>query len=79
MSNQVLNKFVKHHNSQNVGQHEYINVYIHPGGISWVLFYLIKLITRFKVAGSYKSVINILKYVIYFQIWIGLFIVQNST
>lgn len=70
--------FVKHHNSQNVNQHGYINVYIHPGGISWVLFYLIKLITRFKVADNYKSVINILKYVIYIQIGIGFLIIKNS-
>ena len=76
--NQVLNKFVKHHNFQNVEQHEHINVYTHPGGISWVLFYLIKIITILKVADSYKSVINILKYVIYIQIRIGFFIIKNS-
>ena len=78
-SNQVLNKFVKHHNFQNVDQQEHINVYTHPGGISWVLFYLIKIITILKVADSYKGVINILKHFVPIQIWIGLFIVQNST
>ncbi|AYF93937.1 hypothetical protein CYK23_08960 [Streptococcus salivarius] len=36
--NQVLRKLVKHHNSQNVNQYDYINVYRHSRIISWMSF-----------------------------------------
>ena len=36
--NQVLRKLVKHHNSQNVNQHDYINVYRHSKIYSWMSF-----------------------------------------
>ncbi|RYS59907.1 hypothetical protein EAI95_05900 [Streptococcus sp. bf_0095] len=40
--NQVLRKLVKHHNSQNVNQHDYINVYRHSRIISWMSFFVQK-------------------------------------
>lgn len=38
--NQVLRKLVKLHNSQNVNQLDYINVYGHSRNISWMSFLL---------------------------------------
>ena len=40
--NQVLRKLVKHHNSQNVNQHDYINVYRHSRIFSWMSFFVQK-------------------------------------